>query len=141
MKTFLTIIVLLTWLIPGLQAQECRVSIKKILVSENAYTKTDEVREYHYNLNNELSCFEVTKEQLQFYPEVRSYFGSITRSDRTQSFLHRGIITVYYFATYEFIGEQQKNGQSKKFKGRVQGDSRLPGMNPVVGKKGTILIR
>ena len=141
MKTFLTIIVLLTWLIPGLQAQECRVSIKKILVSENAYTKTDEVREYIYNLNDELSCFEMTKKQLRFFPEVRSFYGSIARSDHTQSYLHRGKITVYYFASYEFTGERQKNGQTQEAKGRVQVDSGQLGMNPIVGNNGIILIR
>lgn len=122
------------------QATDCNIVIKKINVTENGYKKIDEVREHQYNLGSEESCFEMAQKRLSFYPQNRSYYGSITRSEHTQSFLYRGKIDVYYFANYEFTAETSKSNASKT-RGRIQRDSNQRGINPIIGRYGNILLK
>lgn len=122
------------------QASDCKVLIKKINVTENGYKKIDEVREHKYALGTEESCFDMAQKRLSFYPQSRSYYGSIVRSELTQSFLYRGKIDVYYFADYEFTAETAKS-KNDKSRGRIQRDSKRLGMNPVIGRYGNILIK
>lgn len=124
----------------GLHAADCTVLIKKINVTENGYKKIDEVREHQYTAATEESCFEKAQRRLSFYPLDRSYYGSITRSEHTQSFLYRGQIDVYYFAEYEFESQATKTN-SKTAQGRIQRDSNQLGVNPVIGRYGEILLK
>lgn len=140
LKNLFTSAFLLILFASSAHAANCIIVINKINVTENGHKKTDEVREHQYNLEDKQSCFKMAQKRLSFYPSTRSYYGSISRSEQTQSFLYRGKIDVYYFADYEFVMKTPKSKKVQTSKGRIQKDSNHPGINPVIGRYGEIIL-
>lgn len=118
----------------------CSVTISKINVAENGLQKKIEVREHLFTANDKHECYDLAQESLSFYPSNRSFYGPMTRSDGSQSYLFSGRVDVYYFADYEFSSDSLKSVHAQG-KGRIQNESHAPGINPIIGKNGEVLIK